>query len=413
MKVALLISGRLSCEQTRLIPKILQSSWEIHVYLSLNELDDPARLTPISSRVKGLWCSKYTAPQEHPKKAHETVWQNMMSMFYHKFHVFQMLGDEHYDVVVSFRPDFMTDSLPGIFSVEPGTIYAPEGDDYGGLNDRCAYGNLEAMKFYCSAYLHVDEALHSGAHDTYNPERILAWHLRDRRVTRFPYDCSLDPDRNLRLIPAVPSKMKTFIEVGAFDGSDSLQAHSRGFTVYTFEPKRDLYESLVNRTRHLQGYTVIPKAVCLQDGKTQFNICQSGGASSILKFRSDEELNEAWSPQRQDVHYSGESYEVETTRLDTFIEQTGLKETVIDYLHIDAQGVDLDVLKSTGVYIKNVQAGVVETVMNPDKAIYEDQVDNTLDNVRVFLESNGFRIQNIQSNDNTGCEYNVHFSRKL
>lgn len=205
--------------------------------------------------------------------------------------------------------------------------------------------------------------------------------------------------------------MKTLIEVGAFDGSDSIRYHSNGYNVITFEPKKDLYESLVNKTKHLKNYKVVEKAVCLTDGKILFNICKSGGASSILPFRTDDELNNTWSIHRQDVHYSGISYEVETTRLDTYIEANGLEETTIDYLHIDAQGVDLDVLKSLGKYVNNVLAGVIETVIQEEKSIYINQSENTLNNVKIFLESNGFKINNVQGNDNTGCEYNVFFSR--
>ena len=205
--------------------------------------------------------------------------------------------------------------------------------------------------------------------------------------------------------------MKTLIEVGAFDGSDSLRYHNEGYVVYTFEPKKDLFEDLVNKTKHLTNYTVIPKAVSLVDGTTQFNICKSGGASSILPFRSEEELIKTWSIYRTDIHYSGISYEVETIRLDTFIESNNLNNTIIDFIHIDAQGVDLDVLKSLGKYIKNIMAGVVETVKDKDKSIYIDQNNNTLDSVQEFLLSNGFIINNIESNDNTECEYNVYFTR--
>ena len=205
--------------------------------------------------------------------------------------------------------------------------------------------------------------------------------------------------------------MPLLIEVGAFDGSDSLEYHKNGYTVYTFEPKIDLYENLVNKTNHLQNYTVIPKAVCLKNGKTKFNICRFGGASSILPFRSDDELNKTWGIDRQDVHYSGYSYDVETIRLDTFIEQYGLEETTIDFLHIDAQGVDLDVLKSLGKYIKNVSEGVVETVMDEKRSIYYNQTENIFVNVKEFLESNGFTINKVVINDHVDCEYNVFFSK--
>lgn len=206
-------------------------------------------------------------------------------------------------------------------------------------------------------------------------------------------------------------KSKTLIEVGAFDGSDSLIYHSEGYNVYTFEPKKDLFENLVSRTKHLTNYNVIPKAVSLVNGKTSFNICKNGGASSILPFRSDEELLETWSSERPDVHYSGISYEVETTRLDSFIEEYKLQNTMIDFIHIDAQGVDLDVLKSLGNYLHNVIEGVLETVKNKDKSIYISQNNNTYDNVESFLVSNGFQITNVQSNDPTDCEYNVYFRK--
>lgn len=206
--------------------------------------------------------------------------------------------------------------------------------------------------------------------------------------------------------------MKTLIEVGAFDGKDSLEYHSKGYRVFTFEPKRDLFEALKNKTEHLENYTVIQKAVCLVDGKTQFNICNEGGASSILPFRSNEELIQSWSEDRKDIWYSGESYEVETIRLDTFIEEYQLTDTIIDFIHIDAQGVDLEVLKSLGKYIQNVSEGVVETVIQKEKSIYVNQEENTLENVQKFLESNGFVITSVQSNDYTNCEYNVFFQKK-
>lgn len=203
--------------------------------------------------------------------------------------------------------------------------------------------------------------------------------------------------------------MKLLIEIGAYDGIDSLDYHRNGYKVYTFEPKKDLYENLIEYTKHLTDYTAINKAVCLFDGKTTFNICKQGGASSILSFRPEDELIQTWSENRTDIHYSGESYEVETIRLDTFIETYHLENEIIDFLHIDAQGVDLDVLKSLGKYLKNVKAGVVETVIDANKSIYVEQNGNTFEHVKIFLEQNNFIITDIKGNDNTNCEYNVYF----
>ena len=204
---------------------------------------------------------------------------------------------------------------------------------------------------------------------------------------------------------------KVLIEVGSFDGNDSLRYHKNGFNVFTFEPNKTLFLDLFEKTKHIKNYNVFNKAVCLFNGKTTFNICKRGGASSILNFKDNETLIKHWGKNRSDIHYSGLSYEVETTRLDTFIEEQGLENTIIDFIHIDAQGVDLDCLKSVGKYIKNIKEGVLETVKNKEKSIYIEQEDNTLANVEQFLLENNFEILKIVDNDITQCEFNVHFKK--
>ena len=181
--------------------------------------------------------------------------------------------------------------------------------------------------------------------------------------------------------------------------------------VYTFEPRIDFYESLRHRTSLMEDYTVINKAVSLINGIVKFNICKSGGASSILEFKSDEELIKHWGSNREDVHYSGISYNVTSIRLDSFIEEYHLENEIIDYLHIDAQGVDLDVLKSLGKYIHNVQEGVIEVSSSVEKAIYVNQKSLVNDAIE-WLELFNFNIQRIERNDFTDCEYNIYFKKK-
>jgi len=208
-------------------------------------------------------------------------------------------------------------------------------------------------------------------------------------------------------------KEEIVIEVGCYDGVDSIPYAFQGYTVYTFEPKRDLYESIKARSQFLQNYNVINKAVCLQDGTMPFHICRDGGASSLLPFKSNEELQRHWTEHRTDIQYSGITYDVSTTRLDTFIEEIGVQNKIIHYLHIDAQGVDLECLMSLGKYVKNVRQGVLETVIEKEKAIYETQNLNTLANIEKFLTENDFVITNVVENDPTNCEYNVYFRNNI
>lgn len=206
------------------------------------------------------------------------------------------------------------------------------------------------------------------------------------------------------------ARQKLLIEIGAYDGGDSLRYYEQGFRVITFEPNIELYNQLVEKTKSMEGYDVYNHAVCLEDGETTFYICRRGGASSILPFKSDEELAQHWTWNRTDIQYSGTSYTVPTTRLDTFIEKHHLESTVIDYLHCDAQGVDLDVLKSLGKYVHLVKEGVIESAFKPEKSIYQHQ-DNTLETATRWLEEHGFQVTDVSSNDYTGCECNIQFKR--
>lgn len=203
------------------------------------------------------------------------------------------------------------------------------------------------------------------------------------------------------------------LDVGSYDGQDGLAWHAKGYDVIAFEPKRDLYEALVERTKHLAQATpffrVVNKAVSCTDGEVEFHLCVSGGASSILPFKPDAVLDAHWSPDRTDIHSAGVSYTVQSTRLDTFLESEGLADRPL-YVHIDAQGVDLDVLKSLGRYISNVRAGVLETCYSLEKAIYSAQTDTVL-TVQAWLAGVGCMVERVSPNDVTGCECNVYFSR--
>jgi hypothetical protein len=89
------------------------------------------------------------------------------------------------------------------------------------------------------------------------------------------------------------------------------------------------------------------------------------------------------------------------------MEQLQLDE--IDYLHIDAQGMDLSVLRSLGRYLSKVKGGVLEAPINEKKKIY--QGSHTCDEAILFLLNNGFRVTDVEKNDIEGNEVNIHFKR--
>lgn len=43
--------------------------------------------------------------------------------------------------------------------------------------------------------------------------------------------------------------MKLLIEIGTYDGTDSLRYYYNGYKVYTFEPNKDLYEKYLKKQK--------------------------------------------------------------------------------------------------------------------------------------------------------------------
>jgi FkbM family methyltransferase len=200
-------------------------------------------------------------------------------------------------------------------------------------------------------------------------------------------------------------------DVGANDGSSCIK-FAENFppaTVYAFEPTPKLVSDLLKKTEYIPTYHVIPNAVSDVEGKATFYIAGSEGCdwgcSSLNNFSDD--LDKTW-PGREDFKVT-DKIEVDVIRLDTFIKKNNIPR--IDYLHVDVQGRDLEVLMSLGDEIGIVRNGVIEMATHADVKLYKEQKYTLVDAIK-FLNTNGFMIQAIQPNDIFCNEVNVHFVKR-
>ena len=161
--------------------------------------------------------------------------------------------------------------------------------------------------------------------------------------------------------------MKILFEIGSYDGSVSLKYHTFKYKVFTFEQNKELYESLVNKTKHLENYHVYNKIIGLKDND-------------------------------------------ETMRLDTFIEKTNLQNVITDYIYINSQYNNLNVLKSMGIYIKNLDKGYILTLKNKDENnINVDINEDIYSNVDTFLCSIDFDIHLVEDSHKCILYSDVYF----
>lgn len=207
------------------------------------------------------------------------------------------------------------------------------------------------------------------------------------------------------------AKKKIMIEVGSCHGEDGLRFYNNNYKVFCFEPNKESFKKIRQKVKSLEDFKLFNKAISSKNGKAILNIANCLGACSLLSFKSDNELKKHWGEKYKKVCFSGKTQEVETIRLDTFIEQQKLEESIIDYLWIDAQGMDFEVLKSLGKYIKNLKEGVLEAVYFEEKSIYLNKNSNKIYDIKKFLEENNFKIEKIENNDKQNCEFNIYFKK--
>ncbi len=151
----------------------------------------------------------------------------------------------------------------------------------------------------------------------------------------------------------------------------------------------------------LRNYVVLPIAISERDGSAELQINAYEASSSLLP--PDPEGVKRWITAE---HFEVvDSVTVPTMRLDTFMNAVGLQS--IDYLKVDAQGLDLEVVKSAGDRLKDVAKVKVEATTASYRQ-YEGAPDKSV--IVDYMESRGFRLT-AEESQSDGQEANLTFSR--
>jgi len=193
---------------------------------------------------------------------------------------------------------------------------------------------------------------------------------------------------------------RIWFDVGAHEGETSFPyaAADPSLLVYAFEPNLHAASRIMGR---LRNYVVIPVAVAERDGSAELQLNAYEQSSSLLP--ADHTGVEKWITE-QEFKVIG-SVTVPTMRLDTFMNQAGIE--FVDFLKIDAQGLDLEVVKSAGDRLRDVAKVQLEATTVAYRQ-YEGAPGKSV--IIEYMDSMGFRLagEEIQSH---GQEANLTFLR--
>ncbi|MCT7968531.1 FkbM family methyltransferase [Laspinema sp. D1] len=174
------------------------------------------------------------------------------------------------------------------------------------------------------------------------------------------------------------------LDVGANRGQFALEVIEvfPEVKIFSFEPVPEAFNDLKLLGSTYQQITPINQAISSQVGSATFYVMESDVGSSLLEPIANQPSK--WLTLNKKVT-------VDTTRLDTFVLQQKLDTlgTPIKLLKTDAQGADLDVIKSAGKFLNpnSIETILVEVNF---KNFYDNQ--QSFHEILAELDKNGYRL---------------------
>ncbi|EKV01772.1 methyltransferase, FkbM family [Leptolyngbya sp. PCC 7375] len=191
------------------------------------------------------------------------------------------------------------------------------------------------------------------------------------------------------------------VDIGANDGSFFAipKAKDSNNLVYAVEPNRELASKIEN-----EGFSNL-HVFCTFFGEVDADsvggIEHSQSSSSATKALAEESLPNHITSQKNEK--TDDKTNVSVTRLDTFCIANNIAE--IDFLKIDTQGYELQVLKGAGEKISCIKRILLEVQLQP---LYENA--GTKEEIIDYLTNRGFRLV-IAQPQTQGLEENLEFVR--
>jgi FkbM family methyltransferase len=171
--------------------------------------------------------------------------------------------------------------------------------------------------------------------------------------------------------------------ISKFDGFDKI---------YAFEPAPYVFNILVENHKNDPRIEFYEMAISDEDGVKSLKYHDNYGYSSFLEI--DKEGEFAKKCQEFDPGFDNiiSVIDVQTKRIDTFMQENCIEH--IDFLKIDTQGNDLNVIKSLGKMIDKVDTIELEVQIKP---LYKNS--SSKEEIVDFMQKNNFNLISEESND--------------
>lgn len=188
--------------------------------------------------------------------------------------------------------------------------------------------------------------------------------------------------RPLELISKFIPENPNILEAGGHYGTDTIkmaQQWPKG-QIYSFEPNPNAFKILSEATQNLTNVNIFNLALNDYNGTAILNVCYGTTGDQPI-FEGASSLLDA-SPEME-IHYQGPKVEVSCVRLEDWCKKNGIFH--IDFMWLDLEGIELQILKSAKKILKNTKVIYTETNFYPFRKGTTQYKD-----LKNFLEKNGF-----------------------
>lgn len=212
-----------------------------------------------------------------------------------------------------------------------------------------------------------------------------------------PFVDGKDEDSALYAAPYLPNN-PVILEAGTCGGEDTCNFKRiwESAVIYGFEPMPYSYKRTLENTNSLRDVTIFPYALSNAVGEAVFFVSQvNAGCSSLLP---DNFSSVVWpferDPSGEDFsnnHYKDVPISVSTTTINTWGKENRISH--IDYIWLDTEGAELQILSSATDFLHNVR--VISTEVNFQE--FRSGMTQFSD-LYVFLTKHNFSLKYIYAN---------------
>lgn len=203
---------------------------------------------------------------------------------------------------------------------------------------------------------------------------------------------------------------KIIFDIGAHHGQMIKKEYNENNFYHLFEPNPNLFLNLVELCKGKNNVHIINKGVGSHDGEFIFNIANHDGCSSLLDFSETAGTIQGWPNNLHRTHPNAfsvkEKIKIKVITLYDYIVENNIKS--IDFLKIDTQGNDLEVLKGLKDKLNIVRKIKLEVQDAPNNIELYTGAPRKKE-IEHFFDDKPFRLINYDTQGANNWELNLYY----